>query len=123
MTQDDTSPRTRSSTGLSAVLDETCWDGRKLKLGDVEFETDQREWPDWNHDQERFFLFKPPNMLRAYARFWANRGLPSNVVELGIWEGGSAAFWFEVFAPRKLVALDLMAAHRQRAFLRIRAKP
>jgi predicted O-methyltransferase YrrM len=30
------------------------------------------------------------------------------VLELGAWEGGSAAFWFEAFAPDKHVAVDLI---------------
>ena len=31
-----------------------------------------------------------------------------SIVELGIWDGGSTALWFEVFQPQKLVAMDLM---------------
>jgi predicted O-methyltransferase YrrM len=106
MVHRDTSPKERGSAGLSSVLDETCWEGRTLTLGNVEFETGVREWSDWKHDQGRFFLLKPSHLLKAYARFWSGRAMPRNVVELGVWEGGSAVFWFEAFAPRKHVAID-----------------
>jgi predicted O-methyltransferase YrrM len=29
-----------------------------------------------------------------------------NILEVGIWDGGSAAFWFEYFKPEKYVAID-----------------
>jgi len=106
MVHRDASSEKRTPTSLSSVLDETCWDGPTLKLGDVEFETGHRDWADWKHDQRRFFLMKPPNLLKAYARFWRGRAMPRNVIELGVWEGGSAAFWFEAFAPEKYVAID-----------------
>lgn len=31
---------------------------------------------------------------------------PKNILELGLWDGGSAAFWFELFQPRKYVGID-----------------
>src|SRR4030095_2496968 len=37
------------------------------------------------------------------------RGKPrsDSIFELGIWDGGSTAFWCEFFQPKKLVAVDL----------------
>jgi hypothetical protein len=87
-------------------LDDACWDGATLELGGIEFETGGRDWSDWEHDQGRFLLLKEPQLLKAYAQFWSDRTMPRNVVELGVWEGGSPAFWFEVFAPEKHVAID-----------------
>jgi hypothetical protein len=49
---------------------------------------------------------KPRGLIERYAQFWEHRAPPRNVVELGIWEGGSAAFWFEAFSPHKHVAID-----------------
>jgi hypothetical protein len=106
MAQSDTSSDTPSSGGFSSVLDDSCWDGATLKLGGVEFETGIRDWSDWKLDHGHFLLLKPPSLLKAYAHFWSDRPMPRNVVELGVWEGGSAAFWFEVFAPEKHVAID-----------------
>jgi hypothetical protein len=28
-------------------------------------------------------------------------------MELGIWDGGSTAFWYELFEPQKHIALDI----------------
>lgn len=32
---------------------------------------------------------------------------PENILELGMWDGGSLAFWFEQCKPRKIVGIDL----------------
>jgi Methyltransferase domain len=96
------------TVGLFSVLDEACWDGATLKLREAEFETGMRKWSEWNHDHGRFFLMKPRVLLKDYARFWRSQPKPRNVMELGIWEGGSAAFWFEFFRPEKHVAIDVI---------------
>jgi predicted O-methyltransferase YrrM len=42
------------------------------------------------------------DLLRAHDPF-----SPLNVFELGIWNGGSTVLWFELFEPRRLVAVDI----------------
>ncbi len=91
---------------MPSVLDEACWKGPTLTLGGVEFETGLREWSGWNHDQGRFFLLKPSDLLKAYARFWRGRTMRPQRGRAGHMGGGSTAFWFEAFAPRKHVAID-----------------
>lgn len=34
-------------------------------------------------------------------------GEPEHILELGIWDGGSLALWFELFRPQKIVGIDL----------------
>ena len=61
-----------------------------------------------------FLMFKPRHLLEEYDRFASSRadGSPVRAIfEIGIWDGGSTAFWFEYFQPDKLVAVDLL--HRQ----------
>jgi hypothetical protein len=91
------------------VLDDASWNGSVLNLGGVEFETEQRDFADWKHEQERFLLMKSRELIELYAKFWSGRETPRDVVELGIWEGGSSVFWFEVLAPNKFVAIDQLA--------------
>ncbi len=57
---------------------------------------------------ECFRLYKCKGMIDLYAEFWAARAhVPvRNAVELGIWDGGSAACWFEFFQPDRFVAFD-----------------
>jgi len=50
-------------------------------------------------------LFKPRWMVEQYLTLRSAR--PSNVVELGIYDGGSTALLALLFRPKRLVALDL----------------
>ena len=56
-----------------------------------------------------FLFFKTRGLIDQYQRFWNSTGAfqPRNVLELGIWQGGSIVFWFESFEPAKHVAIDL----------------
>ena len=72
-----------------------------------------------------FDLIKGKWTLEQYDEFWARRPdfRAESIVELGIWDGGSTALWFEVFQPQKLVAMDLMTrgdSEYFRAFVRSR---
>jgi predicted O-methyltransferase YrrM len=93
---------------MSAVLDRARWDGSTLELNGVEFEAGMHEYAEWNRDHDRFLLLKPRALIELYEQFWRGRPTPRRVLELGAWEGGSAAFWFEAFAPDKHVAVDLI---------------
>ena len=62
----------------------------------------------WNEDYFRFY--KNKQILDQYESFWqsVDKFRPQNVVELGIWDGGSLALWFECLQPQKLVGVDIM---------------
>lgn len=54
-----------------------------------------------------FVLGKTPSMLEALlARLNFH---PRNIIELGVWKGGSLVLFNEMFAPKKLAVLDFMA--------------
>jgi hypothetical protein len=61
------------------------------------------ETTDW------FWIFKPRGMIDAYAEVFATRpGFTiDRVLELGIWAGGSVAFWSLVADPDRLAAIDI----------------
>jgi hypothetical protein len=56
-----------------------------------------------------FLLYKTRSQVDQFARFFHDRDFrPKHVFELGIWDGGSVAFWFETFKPEKHVAIDIL---------------
>lgn len=63
-----------------------------------------------SHRQEstpsRFVLPKTPEMVSAYYQLGQKTHI-QNVVDLGIFKGGSAALFHGLFNPRRLVALDI----------------
>jgi len=56
-------------------------------------------------------LAEPDAQRLCHANFFSRRGdfPPRQVIELGISDGGSTVFWFELFKPPKHVALDIQA--------------
>ena len=82
------------------------WEDGCLLVNGLVFRIDDHS----RHDRvDHFDLYKSRPLLEQFATFMRRADLRQggNVVELGIWDGGSAALWFEVLQPDKLVAVDL----------------
>lgn len=80
-------------------------DDRNLTLRDVSFHFmsgSQRVPP----AEGQLFLFKTREMIERYMEF-LDRVRPDNVVELGIFGGGSTAFLSEYLEPKRHVAVEL----------------
>ena len=60
-------------------------------------------------DVKSLALYKSRAIIDEYRRVLAARPdfEPEHIFEVGIWDGGSVAFWYEVFRPKALVAIDL----------------
>lgn len=55
-----------------------------------------------------FYFYKQRTQVEQYQRFFTETGFePKSVLELGIWDGGSAAFWTETLALDRYAAIDL----------------
>ena len=53
-------------------------------------------------------FYKNRQLVEQFERFWSATALrPRRVLEIGIWDGGSTAFWQEHLQPERLVAIDL----------------
>src|SRR5262249_20895591 len=63
---------------------------------------------DWELGDECFIFFKDRELVQEYERWFSERDFVSpNIFELGIWDGGSVAFWCECLHPKKHVAIDI----------------
>jgi len=60
-------------------------------------------------DEPCFILYKDREGLDAYAESWRSLAgfAPQRIFEVGIFKGGSAVLFAELFHPEKLVAIDL----------------
>lgn len=72
---------------------------------------------------ECFALYKIKPLVDQYAKFWSLRGdfRARNILELGMWDGGSIAFWFEYFRRDKLVGVDLQQKEDSQCFKRYKS--
>src|SRR5206468_4340153 len=89
---------------------------------DLTFRLEHEANDDWDLGDECFRFYKVKGLVDEYAEFWATRGhVPvQNVLEIGIWDGGSTAFWFEFFRPRVHVAIDFQTRPDSAYFVRYR---
>jgi hypothetical protein len=99
-----------SHDSRGTMLDRLIWKPDRVLLNDLVFRIEHaRDDNNWDVGDECFSFYKTKYLVDQYAQFLATR--PSfraeNILELGIWDGGSVAFWYELFLPRKHVGLDL----------------
>ena len=91
------------------MFERLIWKSDRMLLGDLVFRLEHFKDDSWDLGDECFAFIKIKPLIDQFARFWSWRPdfRPRNVFELGIWDGGSVAFWFEYFQPEKHVAIDL----------------
>jgi cephalosporin hydroxylase len=80
-----------------------------MLLDDLVFRLQHHKSANWN-EEEHFMFFKIKKLVDEYENYFQRRSdfCPKNVMELGMWDGGSVAFWHELFQPRKHIGVDLM---------------
>jgi hypothetical protein len=93
----------------AATFEQLIWQDDRMLLGDLVFRLQHtRDDSSWELGEQCFVFYKVKPLVDQYQRFWGARPefRPSQIFELGMWDGGSVAFWFELFQPRKHVGLD-----------------
>jgi hypothetical protein len=95
------------------------WQSDRMLLDDLVFRLELNKDDRWNLGDACFHFYKWQEIVDEFAAWFGHNDCPSdNLFELGIWDGGSIAFWFECLRPRKHVAVDLMTRGDSRYFQR-----
>ena len=91
------------------VLRRLVWQPDRMTLDELVFRLQHYKTDDWELGEECFVFYKVKELVDQYERFLSlhEKFTAERVLELGIWDGGSVAFWFEILQPRKHVAIDL----------------
>ena len=93
----------------TAFFDRLTWRHDRMLYGNWAFRLQHSISDDWELGARCFMFYKTQALVEQYAKFF--RSTPQldtkNVFELGIWDGGSAAFWSELLHPEKLIGVDL----------------
>jgi hypothetical protein len=93
------------------------WSSDTLTLGEVTFLLEGRAR---QGSKDALWLHKDRGLLGEYEKLFAD--YPAlhihNMLELGIWKGGSIALWMELLQPQKYVAIDLRRREDASAFTR-----
>lgn len=92
------------------VIDQLEWHTDRVMSGDLVLRLEHFKDDDsWELGDECLTFFKVRKLVDEYRTLFVSRPqlAPTNVLELGIWDGGSIAFWFDVFQPQRHVAIDI----------------
>ena len=86
------------------------WNGDQFVLDGVPFRAKGTHEPGALNTADGFLLYKSRHLIEEFGRFWCTRPEfeATNVLELGVWEGGGTVFWFEWLQPDKHVAVDAL---------------
>lgn len=91
------------------MFESLVWQRDRMLMGDLVFRLQHYINDEWELCDECFLFFKIKKLVDQYDDFFSSRKAfqPQNVFELGLFDGGSLAFWFEHFQPKKHVGVDL----------------
>jgi SAM-dependent methyltransferase len=89
------------------------WEPQRLRWRGLTFALD----PEVDAADE-LVLWKTPALVAQYQAFWAREAnfKADRVLEVGLWKGGSMAFWAEALRPACMVGVDLAPHSRSAAF-------
>lgn len=94
---------------IQATFDRMKWEPDRMLLDGLVFRLEHYKSPDWSGGPH-FMFYKIKELVDQYEHYFGLRSdfLPKHIFELGMFDGGSVAFWHELFKPQKHVAVDLM---------------
>ncbi len=87
------------------------WKPDQMTLNCLNFRLQHTINNNWGGGSDHFIFYKAKGLIDQYATFFKNypeNSKPQNVIELGMWDGGSLAFWNEILKPQKIVGIDLI---------------
>ncbi len=95
---------------MIGFFDKLEWKKDRMIFENLVFRLEHFKNSDWELGNNCFVFYKIKPLIDQYSKFWSFKPQfnPQNVMELGMWDGGSTAFWFECFHPKKLIGIDLM---------------
>jgi len=90
------------------MFDKIDWREDHLLLNDLAFYLELSR-DDLTTEQEYFRFYKTKKMVEQFATSFArlDHFQPKNLFELGMWDGGSLAFWHEILKPKKSIGVDI----------------
>lgn len=92
------------------MFERLIWHQDRMILGGLVFRLEHSKNQDWELGENCFAFYKTKELIGQYEAFWATRpGFEArNIFEVGMFDGGSAAFWVEILRPAKFVGIDVL---------------
>ncbi len=85
------------------------WKEETVEIRNLIFSLGQSKPENWNMEDNHFVLWKNKKLLDEYKNFFSVTKKSSNgILELGMWDGGSTALWYELLMPKKIIGIDCL---------------
>ena len=93
------------------MFERVLWQSDRALLENLVFRLERYKNDQWDLGDRCFIFHKVKELIDQYERAFSRRpGLrPRHILEIGMWDGGSLAFWNEILRPEKIVGVDLNA--------------
>ena len=93
------------------MFEQFDWHSDHMRLGELLFRLEHFRNKNWALGHRYFNLYKVKELYDQYEKFFATKlnFQAKNILEIGMWDGGSLAIWSEIFLPSKLVGIDFKA--------------
>lgn len=96
------------------------WHEEKVVVNNLTFHLQVYLKEDIREHAESFVFYKDKKLIDMYSSYFQsitpNASNFGNVLEIGMWDGGSAVFWHEILKPKKLIGIDLLKNRKGEAF-------
>jgi hypothetical protein len=91
------------------MFEQIDWKEDRALLGSLVFRLEHYLSDRWELGDRCFRFYKIKPLIDQYEQAFAKRPdwRPQHVLEIGMWDGGSLAFWFDLLRPEKMAGLDL----------------
>ena len=91
------------------MFEQISWQPDRALLGDLVFRLVHNKNDQWELGDRCFAFFKIKKLIDQYEKAFSRRSdlKPKHILELGMFDGGSLAFWNEILHPEKIVGVDL----------------
>lgn len=85
------------------------WSADRVEIGELVLRLQYQAAADWDLGDRCMAFFKDRRVVELYDQVFGRCPdfVPRHIVELGMWDGGSVAFWHEYFEPELLLGFDL----------------
>ncbi len=92
------------------MFDRLIWMNDRMLLDDLVFRLEYFRSDNWDGGDDYIGFYKTKDLVEQYQIFFSHYPIfhPHYVFELGIFDGGSTVFWYELFKPNKLIAIDIL---------------
>jgi hypothetical protein len=93
------------------MFNQLNWQADRMFLNGLNFRLQHTKNENWGEATDHFIFYKVKGLIDQYETYFKNypeNTKPKNVIELGMWDGGSLAFWNEILEPQKIIGIDLI---------------